>query len=162
MIGAKSSRRAHLALELVEPLLQADFLHLQQGAILDFIQREAVLLAKVIDQRVLWVRQAPRRASASLHSHPMTGLSILASPPPTPVGSVHPNSHCLLGAAHQPGFFVFVFCFFLFRAAPAAYGSSQAKGQIPAIAAALCHCHSHTRSGLRLRAIPQLTATQDP
>lgn len=41
-------------LELVEPLLQADLLHLQQGAILDFIQREAMLLSKVIDQRVLW------------------------------------------------------------------------------------------------------------
>lgn len=36
-------------LELVEPLLQANFLHLQQGAILDFIQREAVLFSKVID-----------------------------------------------------------------------------------------------------------------
>lgn len=41
-------------LELVEPLLQADLLHLQQAAILDFIQREAMLLSKVIDQRVLW------------------------------------------------------------------------------------------------------------
>lgn len=42
-------------LELVEPLLQADLLHLQQGAILDFIQREAVLFSKVIDQWVLRV-----------------------------------------------------------------------------------------------------------
>lgn len=37
-IGNKDSGRA-LMLELVEPLLQADFLHLQQGTILDFIQR---------------------------------------------------------------------------------------------------------------------------
>lgn len=43
-------------LELVEPLLQADFLHLQQGTILDFIQRETVLLPKVTDQWVLQMR----------------------------------------------------------------------------------------------------------
>lgn len=42
-------------LELVEPLLQADLLHLQQGAILDFIQRKAMLLSKVTDQWVLRV-----------------------------------------------------------------------------------------------------------
>lgn len=41
-------------LELVEPLLQTDLLYLQQGAILDFIQREAMLLSEVSDQRVLW------------------------------------------------------------------------------------------------------------
>lgn len=46
-------------LELVEPLLQADLLHLQQGAILDFIQGEAVLLSEVIDQRVLWMVGRP-------------------------------------------------------------------------------------------------------
>lgn len=41
-------------LELVEPLLQTDLLYLQQGAILDFIQGEAVLLSKISDQWVLW------------------------------------------------------------------------------------------------------------
>lgn len=67
-------------LELVELLLQADFLHLQQGAILDFIQREAVLLSKVIDQWVLRVGQALRRASALLCPHPTTCVRILALP----------------------------------------------------------------------------------
>lgn len=77
-------------LELVEPLLQADLLHLQQGAVLDFIQREAVLFSKVIDQWVLRVGQALRRAgaqlpaqaSASLCPHLTTCLRVLASPSP--------------------------------------------------------------------------------
>lgn len=42
-----------LVLELVESLLQTDLLHLQQGAILEFIQREAMLLSKISDQRIL-------------------------------------------------------------------------------------------------------------
>lgn len=41
-------------LKLVEPLLQTDLLHFQQGTILDFIQGKVMLLSKVIDQRVLW------------------------------------------------------------------------------------------------------------
>lgn len=63
-------------LELVEPLLQTDLLHLQQGAILDLIQREAMFLSKIGDQRILW-EGSPQR---SLASHPMTTLW----PNPTP------------------------------------------------------------------------------
>lgn len=82
-------------LELVEPLLQAELLHLQQGAILDFIQREAVLLSKVIDQRVLWAgRPSGRLAPNALprlqpHSgpHPTTCLEVLVPPSPAQVGS---------------------------------------------------------------------------
>ena len=44
------------------------------------------------------------------------------------------SSHC---------FFSFLF---LFRAAPVAYGSSQARGQIRAAAASLYHSHSNARS----------------
>ena len=51
---------------------------------------------------------------------------------------------------------------FLFRAAPVAYGVSQARGQIGAVAAGLYHSHSNVRSKLRLRPIPQLTAMPDP
>ena len=50
----------------------------------------------------------------------------------------------------------------LFRAAPAAYGSSQAKGQIGATATSLYHSHSNARSELHLQPTPQLTARQDP
>ena len=46
--------------------------------------------------------------------------------------------------------------FCLFRAAPMAYGSSQARGQIRAVAAGLRHSHSNTGSE------PQLMATPDP
>ena len=58
-----------------------------------------------------------------------------------------------------------IFCpfyFFLFRATPAAYGSSQARGRIGAAAAILGHSHHNTGSEPRLRPTPQLTATLDP
>ena len=41
-------------------------------------------------------------------------------------------------------FYFFIFC--LFRAAPTAYGGSQARGLIGAIAAGLYHSHSNARS----------------
>ena len=40
----------------------------------------------------------------------------------------------------------FIYLFLLFRAAPAAYGGSQARGRIGAAAASLCHSHSNTGS----------------
>ena len=46
-------------------------------------------------------------------------------------------------------FFLCIFLFFtfgLFRAAPAVYGGSQARGQITAAAASLHHSHSNTGS----------------
>lgn len=67
-------------LELVEPLLQAELLHLQQGAILDFIQREAVLLSKVIDQRVLWAG----RPSGRLAPNALPRLQPHSGPTPQP------------------------------------------------------------------------------
>ena len=52
----------------------------------------------------------------------------------------------------------------LFRAAPVAYGGSQAGGPIGAVAASLCHSQSHSNAGsqLCLQPPPQLTATLDP
>ena len=54
------------------------------------------------------------------------------------------------------------FSFLLFRAAPAAYGGSQAGGRIRAVAASLRHSHSNARSQPHLRPTPQLTAVLDP
>ena len=51
--------------------------------------------------------------------------------------------------------------FLLFRATPAAYGSSQARGRIGAIAAGLCHNHGNTGSEPHLWPTPQLTAILD-
>ena len=46
---------------------------------------------------------------------------------------------------------LFIYLFILlFRAAPAAYGGSQARGQIGATAASLCHSHGNTGSKMRL------------
>ena len=52
--------------------------------------------------------------------------------------------------------------FIFFRAAPMAYGGSQARGRIGAIAAGLRHSHSNFRSKLHLQPTPQLTAMLDP
>ena len=63
----------------------------------------------------------------------------------------------------RPGRFFFFFCLFAFsRAAPAAYGGSQARGQIRTTTAGLCQSHSNVGSEPHLRPIPQLTATPDP
>ena len=61
---------------------------------------------------------------------------------------------------HFSGFPFCLFC--LFRAAPAAYGGSQARGQIGAAATGLCQSHSNTGSELHLWATPQLRAMLDP
>ena len=57
-------------------------------------------------------------------------------------------------------FFSFSFC--LYRAAPLANGSSQARGRIGVVPAGLHQNHSNNRSSLSLRPTPQLTATPDP
>ena len=53
-------------------------------------------------------------------------------------------------------------CFLLFRAAPLAYGGSQARGPIRATAAGLHHSHSISGSEPCLQPIPQLTAVLEP
>ena len=60
--------------------------------------------------------------------------------------------------SEEPEFFFF----FPFRAAPPAFGSSQARGQIRATATGLHHSHSNSGSELYLRPIPQLRAVPDP
>ena len=56
----------------------------------------------------------------------------------------------------------FLFSIFLFTAAPAAFGSSQARGRIRTAAAGLYHSHSNTRSELHLQLMPLLAARLDP
>ena len=56
----------------------------------------------------------------------------------------------------------FFFSFFLFKAAPAAYGSSQARGRIEVTDASLHHSHSNTGSQPRLQPTPQIMAVGDP
>ena len=63
---------------------------------------------------------------------------------------------------HFTLFFIYLSIFLLFRAAPAADGSSQARGWIGAVAAGLHHSHGNTGSQLYLRPMPQLMATPDP
>ena len=58
--------------------------------------------------------------------------------------------------------YLFICLIVFFRAAPAAYGGSQARGLIGAVAASLRHSHSGAESKPHLRPTPQLTATPDP
>ena len=61
-------------------------------------------------------------------------------------------------------FYLFIYLFIYFwlfvfsRAAPAAYGGSQARGPIRAVAASLRQSHNNTGSKLHLRPTPQLMA----
>ena len=61
--------------------------------------------------------------------------------------------------------FFFVFFgggFLLFKSAPVAYGTSQARGCIGAAAAGLHHSHGNEGSKQCLQTTPQFTATRDP
>ena len=71
---------------------------------------------------------------------------------------MHENdTKCLRGSGN------FFFCLFaISRAAPAAYGVSQARGPIAAVAAGLHHSHGNTGSEPPLRPTPQLRATPNP
>ena len=66
----------------------------------------------------------------------------------------------------EEGAYSFVCFGFVFlpslRAAPMAYGGSQARGLIGAVAAGLRQSHSNARSEPCLRTTPQLAATLDP
>ena len=58
--------------------------------------------------------------------------------------------------------FIFLSFYLVFsRAAPSAYGGSQARGQIGAVAAGLYQSHSDLGSELNLRPTPQLMAAPD-
>ena len=79
------------------------------------------------------------------------------------VWSRNNNYHVPSAPSHKMKGYFFFFClFFLFRAAPVAYGCSQARGRIGAVATHLHHSHSSRGSELRLWPTPQLTTMPDP
>ena len=59
-------------------------------------------------------------------------------------------------------FFIFSFFFVFFRATPAGYGGSQARGPIGAVAAGLHHSLSNAGSEPCLQPTSQLTVMPDP
>ena len=59
-------------------------------------------------------------------------------------------------------YFLNFLVFLSLRAAPAAYGGSQARGLIGAVATSLHHSHSNSGTEPYLRLTPQLTASPDP
>ena len=83
---------------------------------------------------------------------------------------IYKQAHHFLGPGVNKGDGGFLYdnkdrCFFfflLFRASPAAYGSSQTRGRIRATGAVLYHSHSNTGSWPHLWPTSQLMATPDP
>ena len=76
---------------------------------------------------------------------------------------------CHLPAVYLGSFYLFIYVFMylfiyllLFRAALAAYGSSQARGLIGAVATSLHHSHSNVGSKRSLQPTPQLMALPNP
>ena len=73
--------------------------------------------------------------------------------------SVVGSEECILRNIQGPTCSFFFIC--LFRAAPMAYGGSQARGWIGAASAGLHHSYSNAGSKLSLQPTPQLMATLD-
>ena len=115
--------------------------------------------------------QSSSRAHGTLDSHhPLRGGWSLTWLDWTLVGAVYePQGILLLLQMTRPLQFssfpfpeAILFFFFLFRAVPATYGSSQARSLIRTTATSLCHSHRNAGSKLHLQTTPQLTATLDP
>ena len=68
----------------------------------------------------------------------------------------------LLYPKRAPEFYYYYYYFGSFRAAPVAYGDSQARGWIGAATAGLHRSHSNVGAKPRLWPTPQLTAMPDP
>ena len=73
----------------------------------------------------------------------------------------HPSFLSSFLPSFLPSFLSFSF-FSLFRATPAAYGSSQARVQTRAVAASLHYSHGKAGSELHLRPTPHLMVMPDP
>ena len=80
--------------------------------------------------------------------------------PPLPLAGSNAGTHFFSFLFFSFFFFFLVSC--LFRAAPAAYRGSEARGPIGAVAAGLHHSHSHSGSEPHLQPTPQLTTMLDP
>ena len=82
-------------------------------------------------------------------------LSFLITVPPLPIDIADKSFFQVT----QPLGLLFYFIYFcLFRATPAAYGGSQARGPVGAAAAGLHHSHSNSGSNPSLQHTPQLMA----
>ena len=80
------------------------------------------------------------------------------------IGSLGENVRAENADLRDISMYTCIFFFFsgLFRAAPAAYGSSQDRGGTGAVAASPHHSHSNSGSKPRLRPTLQLPAMLDP
>ena len=130
----------------------------------------------------LWPKQIPLHHSRNSLKETLGGLFTMASNIHNSWGLI-PRNNCYICFIHSLLFYLLilshnlckhpkqdwlktflanVFLFLLFRAAPVAYGSSQARGRIGATAAGLHHSHSNAGSEPRLLPTPQFMTMLDP
>ena len=100
-------------------------------------------------------RKALALLEQAAHAEPQKGVTLCpacASVTDSPMPSTGPEGAVLPSFSSVLTFLYFFFSFFFlsFMAAPAAYGSSQARGRMGAVAASLPHSHSHAESEPRL------------
>ena len=76
------------------------------------------------------------------------------------LSSYHPQPVSSLSPRPKP--FIYFLFFSFFRATPAAYGRSQARGQMGVTAASLYHSHSNVGSQQHLWPTLQFAAAPDP
>ena len=94
----------------------------------------------------------------SVHSKKALGRAPGSNPH---LGVIPPHKAMAGGASITNTLFFFLSLPYLLRAAPAAYGRSQARGRIRAAAAGHSHSHSNVGSEPRLQPTPQVTAMPD-
>ena len=97
----------------------------------------------------------PNLPFPSTSPHPILVIRLLLSP----------RNFCSHLSSSYQTFFIFTYFYLssvFSRAAPTAYGVSQARGWIGAVAAGLHQSRSNAGSEPSLRPTPQLTATPDP
>ena len=83
---------------------------------------------------------SPGAQSTARSPHPRRELC------PCPMNPPQAQSAVLTGSLSRILLLYFIYLFFIFRAAPSAYGSSQARGPNGAAAAGLSHSHSNMAS----------------
>ena len=107
----------------------------------------------------------PEDRSHAGHIRTRLGNSILQKPSVSSLSSakrfLFPKTTTVFAQGDYFISFIYFLAFFflaVFRAAPAAYGGSRARGLVGAVAAGLHHSHSNARSEPSLQTAPELKA----
>ena len=115
---------------------------------------------EIVNSDHLWEEEMPPVACGSSWERDGTWATAVTTLDPNPLN--HQENPCFLFMYAFSPVHKYFFLFFFLRAAPAAHGSSQARGQIRAAAAHLHHSLSNMGYEPHLQPTVQLVATPDP